>query len=262
MWIYVMKDKGLRQLPCITNKDFEFVLSEYNQYYEQIAGYHQLTKRIDGFIRQQTSYLPWVNPGDFKKVDKDHFYKFTFLLLRLFELRLERVGLLEKYTFLRQLKYRPADERALFAYFERWDKPGTFLAFVLDKQITFKSSYLTSGYPLLRLVLAPAGTVFRANKLTTLLWSAIYGWLSLIDWAILGIPYYVQWQFSGLPQTYFDSERLLMKYMTGNSRMAKHYLRKLVNNDLEHNQAYLAVLYAVFIREKFVEILVNNQTSV
>ncbi len=78
---------------------------------------------------------------------------------------------------------------------------------------------------------------------------------AILDWVFLLLPYFKFMQLSKLPRDYYDSDLLIGPYVYGKIPELKDDLRRLVVNDLPNSNAYDSALWAVFMREKLLEII-------
>jgi len=261
MWAYIFKDKGTKKLPVSTDEDFDFIIKEYNVFYEQALEYRKLTQRINKFLKIHTGNFAWFKKEMMQDADKENLYRFTWILIRLFERRLDKKGLMSKYTFIRELKFSKNHDATFTNYFLSPDKIGTFLAFIISPAKKLATNYTISGYPFLRLLWSPLGIIFRSFGILRFIWTFFYNLFSNLDWILLGIPYIINKNKTQLPTDYYDTERLIGQYLYGKSGKAKKELRKLVLKDKQNCQAYFSAMWAVFVREKFVEILIDSNES-
>ena len=161
-------------------------------------------------------------------------------------------GVLEKYGISQDLHPTKKELDRFKKYFRNREKIGSRFFYTWGGDWTKIFSF---GFQLFRLPLGPIGIIAGKIPFVALLFFIAWVHAAILDWVFLLLPHFIFIQLSKLPRDYYDSDLLIGPYVYGNIPELKNDLRKLVVNDRPNSNAYESALWAIFMREKLLEII-------
>lgn len=248
----ILKDRGSQFHSKITDEDVEIAKSELAELKIEPEVMKDLADELMEFLHTFAKDYEWFDINLLKNANKENLTKFFWLLARPYEIRLEKEGRLAKYGADVELTPSQKELQRFHKYFKTRDKIGTHFYYIWGGNWT---RIFSSGFQLVRVILGPFGYV--AGKIPFVALGFFLLWIAaaFFDWIALCIPYFVLQMSSGLPSDYYNTELLIGSFLFGNSTTLKETLRELVKNDKTHGDVYDMALWALFLREKMVEIV-------
>lgn len=248
----IFKDKGTSYHNKITESNYWASKKEFSYIASDPETAVTLVEKTINFVQQYASEFEWFDLNSLRNADKKNLAEFVWLLVTPLEIQLEKEGVLQKYGISQDLHPTKNELDRFKKYFRNREKIGSRFFYTWGGDWTKIFSF---GFQLFRLPLGPIGRIAGNIPFVSLLFFIAWVQAAILDWVFLLLPYFIFIQLSKLPRDYYDSDLLIGPYVYGNIPELKNDLRKLVVNDRPNSNAYESALWAIFMREKLLEII-------
>ena len=246
----LLADRGSKFHPRIQQLHVDSARRDF-EHHRNTAYADDFLEFLTSFVEQTASQFDWYDANAAAAAKRENLAQFTYLLAGSYERALDEAGF-EKYGLEEELRPTKKELAKFESYFRRRDRVS--MRYELEWNGGW-SKIFSFGFQLFRLPVAALTWALGRLPWTGFMFFLLWVFAAFCDWLVLGLPYLVIRARSGLPGDYFDTERLLSKYLFGDAATLRDELRALVLADIPNSNAYVMTMWGLFMRAKLVEIM-------